>query len=174
MKKLPRWLIYLLIIIPLCIALALLVDHMVRGDIDVSDSAPSEAMMRHIAAHTEELLAHEELFMITPTFYDFRQISYIGNPDIDIACLIVPNPVSTENDIYTSFFQYPYSVESRYIRDMDPNFFYWRTPWSQLRVWVNVSAPGIWLYIDDFDAPAVSDAALREMLAAIERIIGTP
>jgi len=174
MKRLPRRLIILLIIVPLCIAIALLVNHLVQGDIDLSASTPSEATMLHIAAHTEELLAHEDLFVITPNYYGCRQISYIGNPDIDIACLFVPNPVATENDIDPSFFQHSYSVDARYSHDRDPNFFYWRTPWSRLRVWINVSAPGIWLYIDDFDASEVSDAALREMLTAIENIIGTP
>ena len=162
MWKIPRWLVITALIVLICTGAKLWYDRLCYGEIDISDSAPSQEMLLYILEHADELAAREDLFECD-TYVEGRIIiTYTGNPDLENSYLWLI-------DSSDSYGTYGY-----YRRSRDPNYFYLATPWSELEISFSACAPGILLVINDYGAPAISDAPLREMMAAIESIIGTP
>ena len=100
-------------------------------------------------------------------------MDYIGNPDYEFAnILYLPDAATTLADPASSL-----KNSAHYYRNNYSDFWDIVLPWSQLNLSILIEEqPGcyVWLNIQDFDAPAVSDAPLREMMAAIESVIGTP
>jgi len=161
-RKFPRWIIVLAVIVLVCAGVKVWYDRLCYGEIDISDSAPSKEMLLHILEHADELAAREDLFSHGTHVAGHTYIAYIGNPDLE-------NSYIWLNDSSDAYGTYAY-----YRRYRDPNFFNFLTPWSDLEISFSACAPGILLVINDYDAPVVSDAPLREMMSAIESVIGRP
>lgn len=160
MKK-RTWLILAAIVLA-CVGIKLWYDHLCYGEIDISDSAPSKAMLLHIIEHVDELAAREDLFTRGTYGPGFPVIYFTGNPEVESSFLWL----NDGQDLCETY--------GHYYRWRDPSFFYIPTPWSELQLSFYACAPGIMLVITDYGAPAVSDAPLREMMSAIESVIGTP
>lgn len=162
MRQIPKWLVIVVVIVLACVGVKLWYDNLCSGDIDISGSAPSKEMLLHIIEHADELAAREDLFTHGTHVSGHTYIAYTGNSDLEDSFLwLIDGP-----DAYGTY--------GHYYRRQDPNFFYFPTPWSELNVLFSACAPGILLVVNDHDAPAISDAPLREMMSAIESVIGTP
>ena len=161
-RKSPRWMIILLIF-TIVFAITAWWNSTSYGIIDISESIPSEAMMLHIGNHIDELLSREDLFTpLTGPDGILDGIRYIGSDSIEIACLYLDD----ENDNYEYI--------AHYKRQPDPDFFHIRHPWSGVGNHFIITADGIALAISDYDTESPSDAPLREMMSAVESVIGTP
>ena len=171
MRKLPKWLIILLVMMLACVGLKVGYDHLCSGDIDISHSAPSKEMLLHIIEHVDELAAREDLFSVT-TDRGITTVTYIGNPDFGWSYFCY------EEDSHTilSAPDCQYYTSGKYWRSDHSEFWDIVTPASEINLEFTVyyDPPSCMLMLNQFDAPAVSDAPLREMMSAIESVIGTP
>lgn len=159
-RKFPRWIVIAVIAVLVCAGTLLAYDRLSVGEIDVSSSAPNEAMLLHIIEHAEELLTDERF---TASMSEDGSIEHIKFTDTDALA-------------YIQFIHTPreYAAFCRYSRRAEPDFFLLCTPWSPVDLYFTFGAPGILLVVNAYDAPAISDAPLREMMSAIESVIGTP
>lgn len=171
MRKLPKWLIILVIMVLTCVGVKLWYDQLCSGDIDISHSAPSKEMLLHIIEHVDELAAREDLFSVT-TDRGITTVTYIGNPDFGWSYFCY------EEDSHTilSAPDCQYYTSGKYWRSDHSEFWDIVTPASEINLEFTVydDPPSCMLMLNQFDAPAVSDAPLREMMSAIESVIGTP
>ena len=172
MRRLPKWLIILAVVVLVCTGVKLWYDRLSFGEIDISNSAPSKEMLLHILEHTEELAARPELFEVDIMGDDIL-VSYIGNPAYEYANIrYFPDAAAVLADPTSSL-----NVSAHYFRNNYSDFWDIVLPWSSLNLnFLIEERPGsyVWLNIQDDGAPAVSDAPLREMLHAITSVIGTP
>ena len=142
-----------------------------QRQIDISDSALSKEMLLHIIEHVDELAAREDLFSVT-TDRGITTVTYIGNPDFGWSYFCYEEDslaILSEPDCQ-------YFASGEYWRSDHSDFWDIVTPASEINL--DFSAydipPSCMLVLNQFDAPAVSAAPLREMMAAIESVIGTP
>lgn len=171
MRRMPRWLVIVAVIVLACVGVKVWYDGLCSGDIDISDSAPSKEMLLHIIEHVEELAAQPDLFEVDIRNDDIL-IEYIGNPDYEFANIrFYPNAADRLADPASSL-----SVSAYYYRNNYSDFWDIILPWSPLNLNFTIveNLSFAWLNIQDDDAPAVSDAPLREMMEAIESVIGVP
>ena len=170
-RKFPRWSIVLAVIVLVCAGVKVWYDRLCYGEIDISDSAPSKEMLLHILEHADELAARPDLFE-AEIRDDGILIEYIGNPDYEFANIrYFPNAAAALADPSSSL-----RVRAYYHRNNYSDFWDIVLPWSTLNLNFSIEE-GLsyaWLNIQDAGAPAVSDSPLREMMSAIESVIGTP
>lgn len=171
-RKFPRWVIVLVVIVLVCAGVKVWYDRLCYGEIDISDSAPSKEMLLHILEHADELAAQPDLFEVD-TDEARTIVDYIGNPSYEYATVTyfedAANALANHTDTL--------DVSACYYRDNYSDYWDIVLPWSTLNISINVTQfPGYYayLYIHDSDAETISDAPLREMMSAIESIIGTP
>ncbi|MBQ3157774.1 MAG: hypothetical protein IJB81_12815 [Clostridia bacterium] len=171
MRRMPRWLVIAAVIVLACVGVKFWYDRLCSGDIDISDSAPSKEMLLHIIEHVDELAAQEELFSVTVD-RGITTVTYTGNPDYHGAYFCY------EEDSHTllSAPNCEYHTSGQYHRSNHSDFWDVVTPASKINLVFSayVVPPSCMLVLHQFDAPAVSDAPLREMMSAIESVIGTP
>ncbi len=172
-RKFPRWIIVLAVIVLVCAGVKVWYDRLCYGEIDISDSAPSKEMLLHILEHADELAAREDLFSVTVNDANYTTIRYIGNPDLEEALFSffpsVADRLRKESTMLT--------VSSYYWRNNLSDFWDIVTPGSQLNLEFHIYEQVMvdFLFaVSDYDASAISDAPLREMMSAIESVIGTP
>ena len=172
MRRIPKWLVIVVVVVLACVGVKVWYDRLSFGDIDISDCAPSKEMLLHILEHSEELAAWPDLFEVDIMGDDIL-VSYIGNPAYEYANIrYFPEAAAVLADPASSL-----NVSAHYYRNNYSNFWDIVLPWSSLNLnFLIEERPGsyAWLNIQDDGAPAVSDAPLREMMAAIESVIGTP
>lgn len=172
MRKFPKWLMILLALVLVSVGLKVWHDHLSFGDVDISGSAPSKEMLLHILEHADELAARPELFKVD-SLDDGILVNYIGNPSYEYANIrYFSDAADALADSASSL-----KISAHYYRNNYSDFWDVVLPWSQLNLNILIEEQPnsyVWLNIQDFDAPAVSDASLREMMAAIESVIGTP
>lgn len=162
MRRIPRWIIVAAAIVLACTGLIWWYNNLCSGEIDISESVPTQEMLLHIIEHADELAAREDLFSKSTDRNGHAIFSYTANAAYEAAYLwLIDTPDA-------------YEIYGEYARRSNPDFFFLSTPWSELDITFTVAAPGILLVVNDYDAPSVSDAPLREMMSAIESIIGTP
>ena len=169
MKK-RTWLILAAIVL-VCVGVKMWYDRLCYGEIDISASAPSKEMLLHILEHADELAAQPDLFEVDIRDDDIL-IGYIGNPDYEFANIrYFPNAADKMADPASSL-----RVSAHYYRNNYSDFWDIVLPWSPLNLnfIIEENLSYAWLNIQDDDAPAISDAPLREMMSAIVSVIGTP
>ena len=170
-RKFPRWIIIAAVLVLACVGVKVWYDRLCYGEIDISDSAPSKEMLLHILEHADELAARPDLFE-AEIRDDGILIEYIGNPDYEFANIrYFPNAAAALADPSSSL-----RVRAYYHRNNYSDFWDIVLPWSTLNLNFSIEE-GLsyaWLNIQDAGAPAVSDSPLREMMSAIESVIGTP
>ena len=171
MRRIPRWLVITALIVLICTGAKLWYDRLCYGEIDISDSAPSQEMLLYILEHADELAAREDLFEVDVQGDDIF-VSYIGNPAYEYANIrYFPNAADALAAPSSSL-----RVSAHYYRNNYSDFWDIVLPWSPLNLnfLIEEERSYVWLNIQDAGAPAISDAPLREMMAAIESVIGTP
>lgn len=171
MRRIPKWLVIMAVIVLACVGVKLWYDNLCSGNIDISGSAPSKEMLLHIIEHVDELAAHPDLFEVDIRDDDIL-IEYIGNPDYEFANIrFFPNAADRLADPASSL-----RVSAYYYRNNYSVFWDIILPWSPLNLnfIIEENLSYAWLNIQDDDAPAISDAPLREMMSAIVSVIGTP
>lgn len=171
MRKIPKWLIIMAVIVLFCTGVKLWYDRLCYGEIDISDSAPSKEMLLHIIEHVDELAARPDLFEVDIRDDDIL-IGYIGNPDYEFANIrFFPNAADRLANPASSL-----RVSAHYYRNNYSDFWDIVLPWSPLNLnfIIEENLSYAWLNIQDAGASAISDAPLREMMSAIQSVIGTP
>lgn len=147
-------------------------DRLCYGEIDISDSAPSKEMLLHIIEHVDELAARPDLFEVDIRDDDTIFVDYIGNPSYEYASILYfPDAAVALADPASSL-----RVSAYYYRNNYSDFWDIVLPWSPLNLsfLIEEGLSYAWLNIQDEGASAISDAPLREMMSAIESVIGTP
>lgn len=170
-RTLPRWLLIAILIAAICFGIGVWYDQLCYGEIDTSDSAPSLEMMCHIAEHADKLAAREDLFDVTVNDYGDTSIYYVGDAG-QTYCSIFFTPEASERlrNRTDEFI----AVSNTYYREDHSVFWDIVTPWSPLNVSFHFLTKTMSLYVHVSDASDTSDAPLREMMAIIEDVIGTP
>lgn len=171
MRRTPKWLIVLVAVALVCTGVKLWYDRLCYGEIDISDCAPSKEMLLHILEHADELAACSDLFEVDIRDDDIL-IEYIGNPDYEFANIrYFPGAADRLAEPASSL-----RVSAHYHRNHYSDFWDIVLPWSPLNLnfIIEENLSYAWLNIQDAGAPAISDTPLREMLSAIESVIGTP
>ena len=171
MRRIPKWLVIMVVIVLACVGVKLWYDRLSFGDIDISDCAPNKEMLLHILEHADELAARPDLFEVDIMDDDIL-VSYIGNPAYEYANIrYFPNAADALADPASSL-----RVSAHYYRNNYSDFWDIVLPWSPLNLnfIIEENLSYAWLNIQDAGASAISDAPLREMMSAIESVIGTP
>ena len=172
MRRTPKWLIVLIVVVLVCTGAKLWYDRLCYGEIDISGSAPSKEMLLHIIEHVDELAARPDLFEVEIRDDDTIFVDYIGNPSYEFAnILYFPDAADALADPASSL-----RVSAHYYRNNYSDFWDIVLPWSPLNLnfIIEENLSYAWLNIQDAGAPAISDAPLREMMEAIESVIGAP
>ena len=170
-RKFPRWIIIAAVLVLACMGVKVWYDRLCYGEIDISDSAPGKEMLLHIIEHADELAARPDLFEVEIRD-DGTLIEYIGNPDYEFANIhYFPSAADALADPASTL-----RVSAYYYRNNYSDFWDIVLPWSTLNLsfLIEEELSYAWLNIQDAGAPAISDAPLREMISAIESVIGTP
>lgn len=171
MMKKRTWII-LAVIVFACVGAKVWYDRLCYGEIDISDSAPSKEMLLHILEHVDELAARPDLFEVDIRDDDTIFVDYIGNPSYEYASILYfPDAAVALADPASSL-----RVSAYYYRNNYSDFWDIVLPWSPLNLsfLIEEGLSYAWLNIQDEGASAISDAPLREMMSAIESVIGTP
>ena len=172
MRKIPKWLVISAAVVLVCTGVKLWYDRLCSGEIDIADSAPSKEMLLYIIEHVDELAAKPDLFEVEIRDNDTIFVDYIGNPSYEFAnILYFPDAADALADPASSL-----RVSAYYYRNNYSDFWDIVLPWSPLNLTflIEEELSYAWLNIQDAGAPAISDAPLREMMSAIESVIGTP
>lgn len=171
MRRIPKWLIILGVVVLVCTGVKLWYDRLCSGIIDISDSAPSKEMLLHIIDHVDALAAREDLFSVT-TDRGITTVTYTGNPDLRRSYFCYEE--GSREQLAKPDCKYYTSGE--YWRSDHSDFWDIVTPASEINLEFTVfdHPPSCMLMLYQFDAPAISDAPLREMMEAIESVIGAP
>ena len=174
MRKIPKWLVIMVVIVVACVGAKLWYDHLCYGEIDISDSAPSKEMLLHIIEHVDELAAREDLFTLFD-YNDGAKTLWYGDNYI---CF------TEDAEAYLSNPSAKLSISGRYWRQSHVSsslYFYapdsWISPSTPLHVQFTIADEQfntLILYVRAEDVSEVSDAPLREMMDAIVSVIGTP
>lgn len=172
MRRIPKWLVIVAVIVLACVGVKLWYDNLCSGDIDISGSAPSKEMLLHIIEHVDELAAREDLFALSTNEYGDTTIRHIDDEDAttDAFMMFGDNSAAalrtgTEEII---------SCSGSYARMNHSDFVDFPTPWSRIQSSFQVCTDSIFFSVVDSDAVDTSDAPLREMMDAIVSVIGTP
>lgn len=171
-RQFPRWIVITAVIVLICAGVKVWYDRLCYGEIDISDIAPSKEMLLHILEHVDELAARPDLFEVEIRDDDTTLVYYIGNPSYEYAnILYFPDAADALADPASSL-----RVSAHYYRNNYSDFWDIVLPWSTLNLNFSIEEElsYAWLIIQDAGAPAISDAPLREMMSAIESVIGTP
>lgn len=170
-RTLPRWLLITLLIAAICFGIGLWYDQLCYGEIDTSDSAPTLEMLCHIAEHADELAARDDLFDATVNDNGDTQIDYVGDAGQTYCSIFFTPEASARLRNGADEF---IAVRNAYYREDHSVFWDIVTPWSPLNVSFHFLTKTMSLYVHVSDAPDTSDTPLREMMAIIVDIIGTP
>ena len=171
-RKVIGWIILLVAVVLVCVGGKMWYDRLCGGTFRMADSMPDTAMLLHILDHRNELAARNDLFRVDRDG-ETTIVHYVGNPAYEYANI---HYYSGAADALTD----PAATlegTARYYRSNLSDFWDIVLPWSTLNLNILISQqPGAYaiLNIQDLDAPAVSDAALREMLDAVVSVIGAP
>lgn len=129
-------------------------------------------MLLHIIEHVDELAAQEDLFAVSTNEYGHTSIDYLGNEDFLYANFIY-SPESAQDiaDSYTTEF-----VTGSYQRYEHSDFWNIATPWSDCHMTFAIAPQPVsyFLLLQVTNVTDISDALLREMMSAIESVIGAP
>ena len=174
MRRIPKWLVIVAVIVLACVGVKLWYDNLCSGDIDISGSAPSKEMLLHIIKHVDELAAREDLFTLFD-YNDGAKTLWYGDNYI---CF------TEDAEAYLSNPSAKLSISGRYWRQSHVSsslYFYapdsWISPSTPLHVQFSIADEQfntLVLYVRAEDVSEVSDAPLREMMDAIVSVIGTP
>lgn len=160
MRKMPKWLVVLAVIVLVCAGVKVWYDRLCYGEIDISGSAPSKEMLLHIAANAKALVSDERF---KGELNDDGSVDSIRFIDTDALAYLQ----------FTAAPDYFYA-SGKYARNAEPDIFLLRLPWSTVDLYFTISCPGMLLVVNQYDTKHISDAPLREMMAAIESVIGAP
>ena len=171
-RKFPRWIVVLTVGVLVCAGVKVWYDRLCHGEIDISASAPSKEMLLHIIEHADELAAREDLFDVSTNEYGHTTINYLGNENFLYANFMYsPESMQDIANSYTTEF-----VTGRYHRYEHSDFWDIVTPWSECHMTFAIAPQPVsyFLLLEVENVTEISDAPLREMMSAIESVIGTP
>lgn len=172
MRRIHKWLVIVVVIVLACVGVKLWYDNLCSGKIDISGSAPSKEMLLHIIEHVDELAAREDLFAVSTNEYGDTTIRHIDaeNATTDAFMMFGDNSATalrtgTEEII---------SCNGNYTRMSHSDFVDFPTPWSRIQSSFLICTDSVFFAVVDSNAADTSDAPLRDMMSAIESVIGTP
>ena len=172
MRRIPKWVVALVAVALIFTGVKLWYDDLCEGTIDISDSAPSKEMLLHIIEHVDELAAREDLFHVSTNEYGDTTIRHIDYEDMTTDAYMMFGENSAE--ALRTGTEEIISCSGSYTRMNHSDFIDFPTPFSRIQSSFLICTDSVLFTVVDSNAADTSDAPLREMMSAIESVIGTP